>query len=115
MKRKTFRGFLGVMILFILICISSNSSWAAGEKYPSGPIDLFNPFAPGGTADYLNRFLAKKLESYLGVTVVPQCKPGGGVIVLASFIANARPDGYTMGLLVPENIIEPILLGQAIH
>lgn len=113
MKRKTFRGFLGVMILFILICISSNSSWAAGEKYPSGPIDLFNPFAPGGTADYLTRFLAKKLESYLGVTVVPQCKPGGGGIVLASFIANARPDGYTMGLLVPENIIEPILLGQA--
>lgn len=113
MKRRILRGFLGGMILSIFIFISLSSSWAAEQKYPSKPIEIYNPFVPGGIVDFLNRFTAKKLESYLGVPVVPQNKPGGGGMVLASFIANARPDGYTIGNMGPDHIIQPILLGRA--
>jgi len=113
MKERIFRGCCCVLTVFVLVGILSDNSWASEPKYPSRTIELFNPFAAGGVTDFLTRFLAKKMESLLGVTVVPQYKPGGGGLVLASYIANARPDGYTVGVLVPENIIGPVLRGQA--
>jgi len=100
-----------LLVAVTFVCISSSGSSAA-DKYPSRPIDIYSPFAPGGPVDNLNRFFAKKLESHLGVTVVPQCKPGGGGSILASFIANnARPDGYTLANISAYHIAVPILLG----
>jgi tripartite-type tricarboxylate transporter receptor subunit TctC len=113
MGAKRFRGFWFIFLLTFAV-ISLNSSWAAEQKYPSRAIEIYNPFAPGGIVDFLNRFTAKKLESYLGVSVVPQYKPGGGGMTLASYMASGAPaDGYTLGNVGPEHVIQPILLGRA--
>jgi tripartite-type tricarboxylate transporter receptor subunit TctC len=113
MKKRIFREFFLLGILFVLVCTSTHHSWAAEKKYPSGPIDLYCSFVAGGQSDLLNRALAKHLEKQLGVTVVPGNKPGAGGGVAASFLANSRPDGYTMGILAYEHFLQPILLGQA--
>jgi tripartite-type tricarboxylate transporter receptor subunit TctC len=110
MKRKIFRDFSLIGLLFVLVSISPNSSWAK-EKYPTGSIDLFVGFSAGGQADFINRTLARGLEKYLGVTVVPGNKPGGGGIVLASLLASSRPDGYTLGTL-SDSVIVATLTGQ---
>ena len=105
------RNFCCLLIAVMFVCILFSDSWAA-DKYPSRPIDIYSPFAPGGPVDNLNRIIAKKFEIYLGGTVVPQCKPGGGGAILASFLANnARPDGYTLGNISAFHIGVPILLG----
>lgn len=114
MKKKIFRNFFLVGILFIFIFTSFNSPWAAEKKYPSGPIELFCGFAAGGQTDLFTRALAKGLEKYLGVTVVPGNKPGGGGIIPAATVATSRPDGYTIGLLSDSMIISS-LLGRATY
>jgi tripartite-type tricarboxylate transporter receptor subunit TctC len=57
--------------------------------------------------------LAKKLEKYLGVLVVPVNKPGGGDLVAATALANAGPDGYTLGLLADGPLGYSHMLGRA--
>jgi len=113
MKKRVFAVlFLGSFLLTFFYSTLINS-WAAGEKYPSGSVDLLCGFVPGGNADLLNRIVGKMIEKHLGVTVVPGNKPGGGGIVVASFLANSRPDGYTIAIMTPEFILQPILLGRA--
>jgi len=114
MKRRIFRNLFWVSILFISVCTSPNHSWAAEKKYPTGSIDLFVGFAAGGQADLINRTLARGLEKYLGVTVVPGNKVGGGGIVLASLIASSRPDGYTLSIL-SDSVIVATLTGQGTY
>jgi tripartite-type tricarboxylate transporter receptor subunit TctC len=75
--------------------ISFSDSWAA-EKYPSRPIELVCEYAVGGQADFTNRLLARFLEKYLGTTIVPVNKPGAGGAIAVNFVANSRPDGYTI-------------------
>jgi tripartite-type tricarboxylate transporter receptor subunit TctC len=113
MKKRIFRDFTLIGFVFILVSILPNNSWAK-EKYPTGSIDLFCPFVAGGQTDLVNRALAKGLEKYLGVTVVPGNKPGGGGAISASALANSRPDGYTMAMMSESTIIAP-LFGQATY
>lgn len=116
MKIRMFRSILGVIFLMsILALFVSNYAWAAGAKYPSGPIDIFCGFGPGGPTDLITRALARGLEKYLGVTVVPGNKPGGGAMIAANALAGSRPDGYTMAMLSPEHFVTPILYGRATY
>lgn len=116
MKTRMFRSFLGVIFLmFIMIDFLPNYSWAAGGKYPSGSIDIFCGFGPGGPTDLLTRALGKGLEKYLGVTVVPGNKPGGGAMIAANALAGSRPDGYTMAMVTPEHFVVPVLYGRATY
>jgi tripartite-type tricarboxylate transporter receptor subunit TctC len=113
MKRKIFRKYFLAGVLFTLIFTFVNSPWAAEKKYPSGSIDMFCGYVPGGPSDLLNRAVAKGFEKYLGVPVIPGNKPGGGSIVAASALANSRPDGYTLAILVDSSMLTAIALGQA--
>jgi tripartite-type tricarboxylate transporter receptor subunit TctC len=88
-------------------------AWAADAKYPSRPIDSFCPTPAGSYTDIVNRIMAKQFEKYLNAVVVPGNKPGGGDMVCASAIANAPPDGYTMGLLADGPMVYSHLLGRA--
>jgi tripartite-type tricarboxylate transporter receptor subunit TctC len=95
MEKKVLRALFGLSILFLLVSISFNSSWAA-EKYPTRPIEMICGYAPGGQADVTNRLLGRFLEKYLGVSIVHVYKPGAGGAIAATYVANARPDGYTI-------------------
>lgn len=95
-------------------CVMSTSVLAAEKKFPSRPITLASAFPPGGSGDIMNRMWGKYLEKELGVTVVPDNRPGGGGVVATSYISHAKPDGYTLGNL-GDFMVTGILLGNATY
>jgi tripartite-type tricarboxylate transporter receptor subunit TctC len=115
MGKRLLRTTALTCCLSFLFCASPVVSWSAEEKYPAGPIDVFCGFAAGGQTDLATRFLAKGLEKQLGTTFVPGNKPGGGEVIAASAIANAKPDGYTMAVLGDASLITSFLLNRATY
>ncbi|MBR0667568.1 tripartite tricarboxylate transporter substrate binding protein [Roseomonas hellenica] len=72
---------------------------ARGSDYPSRPLTLIVPFGPGGGNDVTARTLGQFLEKVLGQPIVVQNRPGAGGEVGINAVADARPDGYTFGIL----------------
>lgn len=73
----------------------------ATTTYPNQAIRLIVPFAPGGGADTNARKIAEPWSKALGQTIVVENKPGAGGTVGASFVAHAKPDGYTLLYTTP--------------
>ena len=68
----------------------------APEKYPTKPIRLLTPFAPGGGSDTLARLIAPRVYEDFGQPVIVDNRPGGGGTLGAGIAVNAAPDGYTL-------------------
>lgn len=68
----------------------------AQAAYPSKPITLVVPFAPGGAVDNSGRLIAERLSRVLKVPVIVDNKAGAGGAIGSSFAAKAAPDGYTL-------------------
>jgi tripartite-type tricarboxylate transporter receptor subunit TctC len=69
---------------------------ARGQAYPSKPIRLVVPFAPGGSSTIVARFIAAEMQKGLGQQIVIENKPGGGGNIAMQEVARADPDGYTL-------------------
>lgn len=82
---------------FLIGCTAAGTALAA-DNYPSKPVRLIIPFAPGGSTDLVGRMIAEYVGRELGQTVVVENKGGAGGAVGAEFIARAEPDGYTIGM-----------------
>src|SRR5262245_14577478 len=68
----------------------------AQADWPSRPIRLIVPFAPGGSNDIIARVLAIKLADRLGQSVIVENKGGAGGTIGTDSVAKAPPDGYTL-------------------
>lgn len=86
------------------------SSGAAGEHaYPTRPVRMIIPFAPGGGTDITGRLVAQKLSETWGVPVVIDNRPGAGSTVGTDIAAKAAPDGYTLGVTSMSHAINATL------
>ncbi len=84
-----------------LTAFCSTTAWGAqrsGESYPTRPIRLVVPFAPGGSSDTITRLIGPRLGEQLGHQVVLDNRSGGNGAIGTQIVARAAPDGYTIGL-----------------
>ncbi len=91
-------------LLAVAICFAGTSSSAlAQENYPSRPIRIIVPTAPGGPSDLGSRLIGEELTKRWGRPVVVETRPGAGTIVGSEMVAKAAPDGYTL-LMSPSTL-----------
>ena len=78
---------------------------AQAQSYPSRPIRLVVPYAPGGATDIIGRAAAAELSKTLGQPVTVENRPGAGGNLGADFVAKSPADGYTL-LVSPSSLHE---------
>lgn len=82
---------------------------AAQAAFPSKPVTIIVPNAPGGAIDILARLLERNLSDTWKQPVIVQYKPGAGTVMGTDFVAKAAPDGHTIGLVITGHMINPSL------
>jgi tripartite-type tricarboxylate transporter receptor subunit TctC len=75
--------------------LATSIAWGQADAWPSRPIKLVAPSAPGGATDSVGRILGRFMEAQLKQPVVVDAKPGAGAAVGAQFVKNSPADGYT--------------------
>jgi tripartite-type tricarboxylate transporter receptor subunit TctC len=81
-------------LLASVLAAAVSGAWA--QAYPSKPIRVLVPFAPGGVVDTSTRILTNKMTERLGWTFVVDNRPGGNGFIAVGIAAKAAPDGYTL-------------------
>jgi tripartite-type tricarboxylate transporter receptor subunit TctC len=98
------------MKLFRRYLLPGLIAWMAlashGQSFPSKPLKIIVPAAPGGTTDIASRLVAKRMTELMGQPVVVENKAGGGGIIGSQALKQSAPDGYTliMGNIGPNAI-----------
>jgi len=95
-----------VVIALIAVCTAP----AQAQTYPSKPIHILVPYAPGGITDIAARIVGAKLTEAWGQQVVVENKPGGNGFIAMTAGAKAAPDGYTLTMVTVGDVaINPAL------
>jgi tripartite-type tricarboxylate transporter receptor subunit TctC len=105
-----------IMVRLMGLAIAGLASLSAfGQNYPVKPVTLVIPFPPGGSTDIVGRIVAEQLGKELGQPVVVDNKGGAGGAIGAKHIADASPDGYTLGIAtVSTHVINPVTRGASL-
>jgi tripartite-type tricarboxylate transporter receptor subunit TctC len=92
---------------------AANAAQADAQNFPSRPIRLVVPYAPGGATDIVARVLAPKLSERLGQQIVVDNRAGAAGNIAVELVATAQPDGYTLLIgNISTNAINPILFAS---
>ena len=80
---------------------------AAAQQFPTKPIRIISPFAPGGGTDFVARLIAPRLTLALGQQVIVDNRPGAGGTLGTEIGVRSAPDGYTFVLISAGYCVNP--------
>jgi tripartite-type tricarboxylate transporter receptor subunit TctC len=95
--------------LFSTCVLAQGRDASSANGYPSKPVRMIVPLAPGGGSDIVGRILAQALARHWGQTVVVDNRPGAGSTLGTTLAARAAPDGYTLLVTSSSHAIGPAL------
>jgi tripartite-type tricarboxylate transporter receptor subunit TctC len=98
-----------LLLSIAALTFAAISPAAAADDYPSKPVRLIVPFSAGGLNDVVGRLVATGLSEKLGQKFVVENRTGAGGVVGSELLANAAPDGYTLGITSIANAVHPAL------
>src|SRR6476469_3240841 len=84
----------GLLLGSILVAALTSSS--AAQQFPSKPITLVVPYAPGGNVDISARVLQAGIGESLGQPIIIENRPGAGGLIAGDYVARSAPDGHTL-------------------
>src|SRR3954467_6254490 len=87
MRSKTTAAMFGIL---------AGISQAGAQNWPTRPVTMVVPFAPGGAGDVVARLLTPRLSEVLGQQVIVENVGGAGGMTGAARVAKAAPDGYQL-------------------
>jgi tripartite-type tricarboxylate transporter receptor subunit TctC len=85
--------------MLAVVALSAWASLSAAADFPTKPVKIVVPYAPGGTTDVLARFIGQRMSENLGQPVVVDNRPGAAEAVGAGAVAKSPADGYTLLLV----------------
>ena len=97
-------------IVALVLSVSLAAVAHAQTAFPSRPVTLVLPSAPGDPTDLIARVLQPKMSERLGQQFVVENRPGGSAVIASSAVAKAAPDGHTLLLALSAHSINPIAL-----
>lgn len=101
------RGIWAVAVLLLGVAAAPT---AAQESYPTRPVKVIMPFAPGGIIDVLGRLIADRLSARTGKNFLIDNKPGANTIVGTQALVASPPDGYTIMFTTNSSqVLNPLL------
>ncbi len=106
---QTRRQFHQTAVAALGAAVGFSTLPANAQTFPSKPVTLIVPNAPGGAIDILARSLQQHLQTAWGQTVLVEYKPGAGTVVGTDFVAKAPADGHTLCLVATPHVINPAI------
>jgi tripartite-type tricarboxylate transporter receptor subunit TctC len=94
-------------IAALAVAMAAGGAWA--QAFPTKPVKIVVPLAAGGTGDTLARTVGEGMARDLGQAFVIENKPGAGGLVGTEIVAASPADGYTLLLVSPSHVINPVL------
>lgn len=95
--------------LILAFGVFASGGLAEAQQYPTKPVRIVVPFAPGGGSDFIGRFIAQKLTERLGQQFIVDNRPGAGGNLGAELAVKSAPDGYTLLLIAGSYTVNPSL------
>jgi len=106
--RSALRRAATATLLGTLLALTTLGAHA--QDYPTRPIRIIVPFAPGGSADVFGRVIAQRLQESMGQNVIVDNRPGAGSVIGTDAVAKSAPDGYTLLLMSNTHTVNESLI-----
>jgi len=114
MKRSHLQSI--IILVSCALGIGSHDAAAQGKSgvgFPTKPVRIIVPYAPGGGLDFIARLVSQPLNERWGVPVIVDNRPGASGMVGSQIVARATPDGYTLAMISVEFITAPLVYKQS--
>jgi len=109
---QTLAKRLALTLICIAALLAAGAGFAQDAPYPTRPVRLIAPFAPGGPVDAVARVIAPKLSENFGQQFYVENHPGGSGNIGTALVAKAAPDGYTLLIISSTLVVNPSLFAK---